>query len=190
MKVRPITNPKGKTRLYCNDLPNDEAALWQYDIENRRGGAVENRTDKPRKGAPTSGNKRSSSEQPSAEDYEDLHEIRDHLESVARLLNGRAGNLAALQSSSRWAALQDTPRMVSIGQRLADLEKSADKDIASSAKKLKDVFDNIVKSSKSNWNYPAGMVPPASSLPEIPEEDDDYGYSNFNSCSGGSYGGC
>lgn len=111
------------------------------------------------------------SAQPPVEDYEDLVAIRNQLEPVARLLNGRAGNLAALQSSSRFQSLQNISRNSSIGPRLDELAGSSDKDISSAAQKLKSVFDNIVKSAKSNWNNPAGMVPPASSLPEIPEED-------------------
>lgn len=116
------------------------------------------------------------------EDLEDLHEIRDILESVARLLNGRTGNIPALQASSRWNNLNAVARHTKIGPRLDDLAKSSDKAVSSAATDLKKVFDNIVKSSRNNWNDPAGKVAPASALPQLPPKP------YYGSCGGGSCG--
>lgn len=104
------------------------------------------------------------------QDLEDLHEIRDVLEAVARLLNGRTGNIPALQSSSRWNALNGVARSQKLGARLNALKKSDDAAVSNSAAHLRNIFDNIVKSSRNNWNDPAGKVIPAASLPPLPEE--------------------
>ena len=103
-------------------------------------------------------------------DIEDLHEIRNVLEAVARLLNGRTGNIPALQSSSRWNALNAVAKSTKVGRRLDDLAKSSDKAVSSAASDLKKVFNNIVKSSRNNWNDPAGKVIPVTSLPPLPDE--------------------
>lgn len=103
-------------------------------------------------------------------DIEDLHEIRNVLEAVARLLNGRTGNIPALQASSRWNALNDVARSQKLGARLNALKKSDDAAVSNSAAHLRNIFDNIVKSSRNNWNDPAGKVIPATSLPPLPNE--------------------
>ena len=104
------------------------------------------------------------------QDLEDLHEIRNVLEAVARLLNGRTGNIPALQASSRWNALNDVARSQKLGARLNALKKSDDAAVSNSAAHLRNIFDNIVKSSRNNWNDPAGKVIPATSLPPLPNE--------------------
>lgn len=105
----------------------------------------------------------------SQKDYDDLYAVRDVLEPAARLLNGRVGNLSALQSSSRWSLLNKVARDVQLGARLDALSALPDKAVAKYAKMLKNVWDNIVKSSKSNWNTGAGKVPLEAELPEPPD---------------------
>lgn len=108
------------------------------------------------------------------QDYDDLMEIRNILERVARLLNGRTGNIQALQASSRWPALVAVSRNRALGTRLDELSQSKDTELSSAARSLSSVLDSIVKSSTSNWNLPAGTVMPASALPTFkdgtPEE--------------------
>lgn len=101
-----------------------------------------------------------------AADIQSLHDIRDRLEPIARLLNGRTGNLPALQSSSRFQALSDYPSSNDFNE-LGRLMKSDDPAIAKAANDLATVANNISASALNNWNTPAGMVPPASALPAL-----------------------
>ena len=96
----------------------------------------------------------------------ELYAFRDVLERVARLLNGRTGNIQALSASSRWGTLQKVAADPGMAKTLAKLASSDDQDIAKAASSLKKVHDNIVKSSKNNWNDPAGKVIQESDLPE------------------------
>lgn len=104
-------------------------------------------------------------------DYEDLHAIRQALEPAARLLNGRTGNVQALRASSRWSLLNDIANSAKIGKRLDELAESPSLAISACATSLRNVYDNIVDSSKSNWNSPAGRVIPVDDLPEIPDDE-------------------
>lgn len=106
------------------------------------------------------------------EDYEDLHAIREVLEPAGRLLNGRTGNIQALRASSRWNLLNDIAGDTDMGRRLDELAESPSLAISASATSLRNVFKNIVDSSKSNWNSPAGRVIPADDLPAIPDDDE------------------
>ena len=101
-----------------------------------------------------------------AADIQSLHDIRDRLEPIARLLNGRTGNLPALQSSSRFQALSDYPSSNDFNE-LGRLMKSDDPAIAKAANDLATIANNISASAANNWNTPAGMVPPASALPAL-----------------------
>lgn len=102
------------------------------------------------------------------DDIEDLHRIRDTLEGAARLLNGRTGNLAALQASRRWQHLNNVAGDKNLGMKLDTIANaSQDPATAQAAKDLKGIYDNIVKSSQNGWTIPAGMVPDASDLPQI-----------------------
>ena len=124
----------------------------------------------PKKASPKEMPKESPSASPASQkDYDDLYAVRDVLEPAARLLNGRVGNLSALQSSSRWSLLNKVARDVQFGAPLDVLSALPDKDVAKYAKMLKNVWDNIVKSSKSNWNTSAGKVPLEAELPEPPD---------------------
>ena len=132
---------------------------------------------------------RSARESASQQDYDDLADSRDRLERVARLLNGRTGNLQALQASKRWNDLDGLPQDAKFLQRLDDLSKSSDPAIAKAGADLKQIADNIVNSKKNGWNDPAGMVPPASAMPQA-----TFGSSSQNpqqagssSSSGGSF---
>lgn len=104
---------------------------------------------------------------PSPQDYQTLHDVRDRLEGVARLLNGRTGNIPALQSSRRWQMLNDYPNSPDLNE-IRRLAQSADPAIAKAANDLAVIANNIIKSSQSGWTTPAGMVPDASDLPQIP----------------------
>ena len=105
---------------------------------------------------------------PSKDDYEDLYEVRAAVEKSARLLNGRTGNIQALQSSSRWNLLNQVASDRNIKAFLSRLSNSNDKGVSSVAAELEKVVSEIERSSKNNWNNPAGMVPPESDLPPIP----------------------
>lgn len=105
---------------------------------------------------------------PSKQDYDDLMEIRDRLEPIARLLNGRKGNLSALQSSSRWQALNDYPSKsyTADDRRLKALGASQDSDVRKSAASLAQVAGAIVASSANNWSDGTPLVPAKSDLPK------------------------
>lgn len=103
-------------------------------------------------------------EKASQQDYQDLADIRASLDPIARLLNGRAGNLQALQSSRRWQALSDYPSN-SHEARLRQLLKSDDPAVARSAADLLAVSDAIIGSSKAGWAGKAGIVPAETDLP-------------------------
>lgn len=107
---------------------------------------------------------------PTPQDIKDLHEIRDRLEPIARLLNGRVGNFSGLTTSSRWPALNGYPSdfFPTDYAKLSSLEQSSDPAVAKSAADLKEIAMNIVDSEKSGWKKGAGMVPSASDLPPIP----------------------
>lgn len=93
-------------------------------------------------------------------DIDDLREIRNFIEKTARLLNGRAGNLQALQSSSRWPALQAVVQPNSqIVRRLGELKKSTDVEVARGATTLHKIVDEMVKSSKAGWANKVSNVP-------------------------------
>ena len=104
---------------------------------------------------------------PTPQDYKTLHDIRDRLEPVARLLNGRAGDLPRLQVSSRWQALQDYPNSPDLNE-ISRLAQSSDPALAQAAKSLAAVANNIIYASQSGWTKQAGMVPPDSALPPVP----------------------
>lgn len=109
-----------------------------------------------------------------AKERAEIYALRDYLEPIARLLNGRAGNMQALQASGRWPRLQAAARDTSLASHIGQLVKSDDAKVAAVAKDLKKVYDNIVKSSKNNWNDSAGMVPSASSIPFPEPGDEDF----------------
>ena len=103
----------------------------------------------------------------SLQDLQALHDIRDRLERIARLLNGRAGNLAALQASSRWNDLDNYPASGDYAT-LGSLSQSTDPALAKAAADLAVIANNISASKQSGWTLPAGMVPSVSSLPQLP----------------------
>lgn len=100
------------------------------------------------------------------EDLRDLAEVRSVIEGCARLLNGRAGNLSALQASSRWPLLQNVCNPQSqmgsaVEKVLADLEaayKNSDSSIMKVVDSLKDSLDKIKASAKNNYGNTVGMV--------------------------------
>lgn len=95
------------------------------------------------------------------QDRDDLIEIRAFLEKCARLVNGRAGNLAALQSSGRWPLLQQVASGKlgkEIGDRLDEMANGGDAAVIKAAGLLKPVYDKIVQSSKSGWTVKPGMI--------------------------------
>ena len=98
-------------------------------------------------------------------DYDDLYELRAAVEASARLLNGRTGNLAALQSSSRWNILNDVAKNRKVWSRLDELSGSSDKGVAKAASSLKKVVDAISASAKNNWNNQVGRVMSETDLP-------------------------
>ena len=105
------------------------------------------------------------------QDYQTIHDIRDRLEPVARLLNGRVGNVTALQSSSRWNALNDVANDNTLINTLSDIyarSQPTDMKLADAALTLEDIRHKIATSSQKGWSMPAGIVPPASDLPPIP----------------------
>lgn len=128
----------------------------------------------PAKATPVQKKGRKASNLP-AKDVRMLHAFRDFLEGAARLLNGRTGNLAALQSSRRWPLLNKIAKDPQMGAELARLTKSKFEEIHDPATRLKGVYDRIVASSQNNWNQPVGMVIPISELPELDDwlDEDD-----------------
>ena len=97
-------------------------------------------------------------------DLDDLKDARSRLETAARCLNGRVGNLSALQSSSRFPALDALPDDTDFYQRLDDLSKNKNAKVAAAASELKQIADNIASSKKRGWNLTAGMVDAASTF--------------------------
>ena len=103
----------------------------------------------------------STSQHSSKQDRDDLYEIREYLEKCARLLNGRAGNVAAIQASGRWPLLKEVTGGKlgkEIGDRLDEMAKGGDAAVAKAVGLLKPVYDKIVQSSKSGWTVKPGMI--------------------------------
>lgn len=95
----------------------------------------------------------------SPQDYADLEDIRSKVEAAARLLNGRAGNLQALQASRRWSLLDSISGDPQITADLAKLEKSSDPAIAGQAKYLSKILGDIATQKQNGWANGVGMVP-------------------------------
>lgn len=106
------------------------------------------------------------------DDYASLISIRGILEPVARLLNGRAGNLRGLQASGRWEALRHVARDTEMMARLSEIRSHRDsKAIHKYAKELQKVHDGIMRSAKHDWNDSVGKVPSESEIKWAIEEE-------------------
>lgn len=95
------------------------------------------------------------------DDRDDLRVIRGYLEKCARLLNGRAGNVAAIQSSGRWPLLKEVSGGKlgkEIGDRLDEMAKGGDAAVVKAAMMLMPVYGKIVQSSKSGWTVKPGII--------------------------------
>lgn len=99
------------------------------------------------------------------QDYDDIENIRKKIEAAARLLNGRAGNLQALQASRRWPLLDSISGDPQITADLAKFVKSSDPAISGQAKDLEQVLFDIAAQKKLGWKQGVGMVPAALTPP-------------------------
>lgn len=157
----------------CNDWEQhgDESSYDIFELKSRVLALDEELTKmrQPKKVAPVAPSKpnapkpKSSNQKAAAkkQDINDLYLIREYLEKCARLLNGRAGNVAAIQSSGRWPLLQDVSGGKlgkEIGDRLDEMANGGDAAVVKAVGLLKPVYDKIVQSSKSGWTIKPGMI--------------------------------
>ena len=105
-------------------------------------------------------------ENASPQDYADLEDIRQKVEAAARLLNGRAGNLQALQASRRWPLLNSITADAQLAADVARLQKSADKAVSGQANDLAKILTDIAAQKRNGWAQGVGMVPAALNGPQ------------------------
>lgn len=157
----------------CDDWEQhgDESSYDVFELKHRVLDLDEELTkmrQKPKKAAPSASPKANATSPNSSktsasanDDRNDLFAIREYLEKCARLLNGRAGNVTAIQSSGRWPLLKEVSGGKlgkEIGDRLDEMANGGDAAVVKAVGLLKPVYDKIVQSSKSGWTVKPGMI--------------------------------
>lgn len=162
-----IVGAASDLKTVAENINKSRANNW-----NDPAGFVISQADLKKLDAPAVGSFAPIGNTPSSIDYIQLAASRDDIEAVARLINGRTGNIPALQASRRWPRLESVVKEFNtngpVRRILESYTKMADKDFANAAQHLLDVGMEIAASANNNFNTPVSQVMSANDLPKDP----------------------